>query len=252
MTLETTIGNIPIVIVNNHNEVLPYWLEQRNATLLHVDAHSDLAEEGEHHESLTPACSSWFGFAEFICPAVYHEIISSIYWLNPHSTKERLRDFRTVGVNESDGRKIIAELMYINGQNRYIWSPPDDEEEGMLISPQDIQVPDNAPFILDIDLDAFCCNQPWTVENTDKLYDECVLDYDQRIEETCGVLQILPSPNIITLARSQGDEESNRNLPPHLVSSCFVSPHLVDDVQECLMEHLRRIYNEAPYNTKQK
>jgi hypothetical protein len=163
MTLEMTIGNIPTAIVNNHNEVLPYWLDFRNATLLHIDAHPDLGDLGAHYETLTKDCSDCFGISSFICPAVYHGIVSSIYWMNPHSTERKFLDFGTTLDNEDDRRKIGVKL---SGTGNYYlwamepkWSLSGAAKKSKIITSQEINVPKNNSFILDIDLDAFCCGK---------------------------------------------------------------------------------------------
>ena len=80
-----SILSIPLAIVEEHNQVFPYWMdsEKKNITLLHIDSHDDLADGcrafftpiEEYTESLT--------IGGFICPTVNCGLIKDLFWLQP-------------------------------------------------------------------------------------------------------------------------------------------------------------------------
>ena len=82
-------------------------------------------------------------------------------------------------------------------------------------------------MILDIDLDAFCCNS--SVYNVPENYDG-VTNFEQRIGKTINILSYLMKPSLITIARSIGK------------GGRYVPSNKVDKVQHLLLQGLKKIY----------
>ncbi|MEK6969166.1 MAG: UPF0489 family protein [Nanoarchaeota archaeon] len=257
----TKIAGIPAGIVNNHNEVLYHWVKSgiKGATLFRVDAHSDMDGGSEYQEKLTIKSYLHFHISDFNCPAVYHGIVDSIYWLNPHSESRKLQDLGTVRTEKGRGKiEVILKPSHCEPEPRYGWTYlfPNKKikyfsilEE--VISPKDIKIPTASPLIADFDLDAFCTHKPTSIHNLDSLtcggssdyieiYDTANYDgisgFEKRIAETTEILQQLPKPNLITIARSLGYTRSDNN------RGCYVPHKMVKRVQECLIEKLKQIY----------
>lgn len=239
--IEHRIGNIPVVIVNDHYEAFHYWEKYKlhNATLLHVDAHPDIFDGVMVENPANPELR--LNINDFICPAFHYGIVSSIYWINPHSTD---RFIQYLGSKNNDGAKLLATKEVpahaFESWRRILW----DEEKcgkfdgaGYIYNPHlginvsESQVRNEGDIILDIDLDAFCCDR--AIFNVHINYDG-IKGYEDRIERTIGVLKMLKQPSLITIASSQGAfPDIGRTYVPH---------DLVDKVQECTLERLNGLY----------
>ncbi|MBU0456792.1 MAG: UPF0489 family protein [Nanoarchaeota archaeon] len=242
------LGSVPVIYVNNHDEIYDKWerLKLNNSTLLHIDAHPDtehltlcekLSVNGYKSKPIT-------NVGNFLCPAVYHGIVSSIYWLNPHSKERRLQDLGTTRV-ELRRRKIrakVAPYLNNNGNNlHYQWSNLTDKEivdlrngKGKVIeSASDLIIPKENLFILGIDLDAFCCSQGQTIFHNEK-GNNGVTDYISRIQLTNDLLRQLPIPDFIFIAESQGYGK---------MFDCFVPPTKLKYVKESLELKLGELYS---------
>jgi|SRR3989344_892063 len=228
----TFIGEIKTALVNDHHEAFYWWWKSKlqNVTLFHVDAHDDMRTANVDFKLKAAEDYTQLKIANFICPAVHHKIISSIYWLNPHAEERRLQYFRKPASHFSEREVILREQNY-----NYGWGPDQDEErirdsvwENILMTK--VSVPSDLPLILDIDLDAFCCHRNQTF-GKEQQYDG-VLDFEQRIDETIKTLSSLPKPDLITIASSQGDGKNR----------CYVPTFMVDDVARYLAINLRKLY----------
>jgi len=218
-TLTETKG-ILTAIVQDHNEALHYWQDFADATLLHVDGHKDMSDEAPAFPELLPDYHNYIDITGFICAAVHYGVVSSLYWLNPHSDMARLQD---MGTSKNDlARPTLS--TYI-AHNLILWK----YEKGLVIASDTIKL-GKEPLILDVDLDAFSCNS--YVENVPENYN-ARNGYEKRIKETIELLKTLKRPNLITISRSQG---SDGILWRH------VDPELVDMVQELFIDSLREIY----------
>jgi len=221
------IGGIPTAITDQHNEVFYHWQKHNleNATLLHIDAHHDLFNiAAPFKEKLNDDYYEEVGIASFICAAVHYGIVSSIYWLNPFSSK-RLQDMGSAEPKENR-RKI--ETKVIGG--RIDWASYADKMvmgEGIKITPEDVEFENQ--FILDIDLDAFSWRRR-IISSRLKVRDT-ESGYEERIDQTIEVLRKLRRPDIITITRSQGKR-------------ICVPPEKVDAVQEYLLGKLREVYGK--------
>ena len=160
------LGGIKTIIVDPHNEVLPFWyLNGRPpATLVHIDKHSDTTDFSESLESLLKneeelgrvcnvAYSKYYQTpGSFISAAIFYELISDFYWINLREDsvlrigRRYDRDLKKL-VTEADG-KIVWDVNY------HPRLPPAVElSENEMIS----EIDPTKPLILDIDLDAFEC-----------------------------------------------------------------------------------------------
>jgi hypothetical protein len=216
----TETKGILTAIVQDHHEVLYYWQDFINATLLHVDGHKDMCDEAPAFPELTPDYHEYIDITGFICPAVHYGIVSSLYWLNPHS-RIRLQD---MGSKCDQARPALN--TNIDATYNLIFL---EYEKGLVITPDKIKL-GKWPFILDVDLDAFSCNS--YVENVPENYN-ARNGYKKRIKETIELLSTLRRPNLITISRSQG---------PDGILWRHVDPELVDKVQELFIGSLKEIY----------
>lgn len=220
------IRGIPTAVTDEHNEVFPHWWDSglKDSTLLHVDAHPDMDDGGK--VSVKPKYSL-LDIAQFICPAVYHEIVSSIYWLNPHSSDRRLQD---MGTARNEGRRKLAaktkNYLYLwhGGLNDKIYDAI--HGYGKIIKNNQISMPPEYPFILDIDLDAFCCHRGVYFSHPD------IENYERKINETMFLLKDLREPDLITITGSQAKTERDTYVPPKIVGTVY----------RCLTERLEEIY----------
>ena len=87
-------------------------------------------------------------------------------------------------------------------------------------------------MILDIDLDAFCCERELVEVN--KGYNG-ITGYSRRIDFTLDKLSKLPRPEIITISRSQG-------------AQVYCPSEFVDDVQDKVLMRLRELYGAKELN----
>jgi hypothetical protein len=246
------IDGIPTIATEDHHEVFPFWVTSgiKDATLLHIDAHDDIwdgvytPEFSEHKGELFDIpqhvvdYTRCIDIANFICPAVHIGIVSSAYWLNPLVDEdEQLVDYGTTFFSM---RRDLStcETMHIVGSHISFKMPFYDNSVGMrlpldYVDKDRIKVFSDRPFILDIDLDGFCCGpRPCDVER----HVDIVNGYEQRIEDTGVFLRTLKRPDLITITRSQKTTDDEHGLEP------YVPRDKVDDVQQVLMTELREIY----------
>ncbi len=247
--LNTNIAGIPAGIVNNHNEVLYYWVKSgiTGATLFRVDAHHDLLDYYAYPLSCNLTLKSYkeFSIANFNCPAVQQQIINSIYWHNPHSQERKLQDLGTT--REEAGRRkigvtVVERVLCCSSRQLYIWADTQVRRElyrgiGTVISPTEIKISNGKPLIADFDLDGFCCDAKDSIDFLSRGpyfsgYYDGVFGFEARVDESIAILKQLPKPELITVARSVGHENFQR----------YVPADKVDQVQECLIEKLKQIY----------
>jgi len=194
--------------------------------------------------------------AGFICPAVHYGMISSVYWLNPHSSSKRLQYMGSVSDKKRTLKtKIIKEDPLFKNFNSYTkriaWKSkylqPHKEKKGKVVLPSTLKISDEKPFILGIDLDAFCCDKE--IHNVPKEH-EGVKDYEDRINHTLRILNRIRKPDLITISKSEGQEVKFRFYRPdaidrgnYAISRQFVPNEFLDDVEKKVVRGLENIFN---------
>lgn len=242
---EFEIGNIPAALTIDHNEVYYYWQHSglKNAALVHVDAHSDilggpmpledwlkLGNEEDYYKCLT--------IADFICSAVHYDLLEDVFWINPHSKERRIQymgsknssqfDLRTNIYPSKFGRKIEWRSIHVKEK---IISNLDMVGEGI---------------ILDIDLDAFCCNKE--IENVRCSREHGMIGYEKRINESINLLKELRTrPRLITITQSVGQVVNGvcrRDLVGSMLNETqgYVPLEFLPDVQSKLLTGLQELY----------
>ncbi len=243
------IAGIPVLVVDPHHHVLPFWFEQLQgkgpAHLFHVDAHNDMGwvrYRSRQHPVLPPRDSTSLRDyvineiheGNFICPAVHLGLLQSIYHYNP-----RLKNAADVykGKSVRFREEVSLGVVYRRGVDENIrkihsleWSelssfdhlPP---HRRTRVNSVIHRINGNShPFALDIDLDAFqCLLHPCD----DDLSQEA---YRGRLATMLDVLARMRKPSFITIARSQEP------------SPAYVPPDQVDQIHEDVLAGLRRLY----------
>jgi hypothetical protein len=218
-----TIAGIPTAITDNHNEVLRYW-KGEDLTLFHIDAHSDMADGICYHGNKKNEYYDRIGIANFICAAAHFNIISEVYWLNPHSELKKLQYFG------DEGRSIDTKISIANNIR---WKLINQMISRRLIYDSNIDI--QGDYILDIDLDAFSCKQGFG--NTPPGHNS-EQGYEKRIQETLDTLSKLKPPKLITIARSIGFLD---NTCGDYVE-CFIPHDNLDEVEELTLKGLKELY----------
>jgi len=274
---QTTIGQIPVAITDDHNEVYYYWQDWKvqDAVLFHVDAHPDTNRGAPPlDELLVRELGDRLNYFlcldlnNFVGAAFYDGICSSMYWLNPHS--ERRLQYMGSNLLEEKERCLWAYLSrrYLNYEHIVLRADPllfdeDNNYQGIVKKPGELSFNDGQQLLLDFDLDAFCCSTA-DIAGVPKAYraGKCgVQNYTQRIEETLEILAGLGKiPTGITITRSSGKRiefispfmEVTRRCGTrkwddtlgryYFQTNNFVPPELVAQVEKQLLTGLERLY----------
>lgn len=209
----SSVGTIPTVVTSDHHYVLMHWGGLNDADLLHIDGHADMSDG----PSIKSANGRYLNIANFICAAIHDGVISRVYWLNPHSS---MRPLQYLGSADNEL------TTWTNMDNGIYWFRRDIESgDGEPVARLSLRP--EKPFIVDIDLDAFCCNK--RVHFTYSDY-EGISNYERRIDNSMRLLSNSKRPDLITVIRSHGNHEK------------YVPSDKVDDVQEYLFAGLREVY----------
>lgn len=239
-------------IVDQHDEVLDIWrnLGIKDALVLHVDAHSDIAG-GVSVDLVNGQIEDTYSSIEnFLTIASYEGVIDNLYWLNPHHNNDRVK-LQYVG-SKGDLENTLDVVLEKHDEDigHLNWVNPDNfgdlyrETTFQKLKLDAIKYHGN--LVLDIDLDAFCAdttpiNGKIVHNMTGNHYDlDYVKNYDgsigwkQRVDETITMLKGLDcNPRLITIARStHGMSEDNS----------WVPIDKVDQVQEYLLDRLHELY----------
>ena len=211
---------IPTYVTEMHNENFRYWMQLRNATMFRIDAHDDFSDYVPYQEVIDGKYYRRLTIGNFNCAAVHYGIVSNIYWLNPLKKERRLLD---MGSNKDSLRTFVGGgyIKWVNGWGRF-------KDCLRIIRPDQIMISEN-PFILDIDLDGFCCiERGYDAQN----FHHPNHGWEQRVDETAELVRGLKRPDVITITRSQGEADYLQ----------YVPLGLVDDVQARTLEKLAEIY----------
>lgn len=238
-----SIANIPVAETSAHNEVFYYWQHSglKNSLLLHVDAHSDIYDGAPFKEKLFENYFKKLNVANFICPAKVYGFIDDVFWFNPHKPENKLVLLEnSLKIEKKDTFPFLSKLFFGETLSWAYGNSHYDLQIANLIFDEDLFEPVNwlsiknnifeislyQPFILDVDLDAFCLDMPG------RSLIRCEIDnYEQRIDETIDLLSSLKKPDLITITTSQEPDY-------------YVPPYLVKEVKDLFYDKLKTLYND--------
>jgi len=236
------------VIVDSHNEVLPYWFEEyllhkRPLVVVRIDQHHDMnpecpvlpAREGrqlfDYVKKIMPHISEYakrkLNEGNFTCPAFHYGIVGALYHLNPRVDKidaygrvlnGEFRDSpKTKKKSDVNGWKRTDLIVWDSGQTRL------RSHCGKAVPvPQSLSLEDfkrdlaegQFPKVICLDLDGL-------YGMDDRGSTEDVLA--KRVERVLAVLECVLSPALACIARSQ-------------TPRAYVPPESVDCLQEIALQ----------------
>lgn len=245
------IGEIPIAITEEHQQVFPYWQTSglENITLIHIDTHDDLSDQDIPNSRLNNDYYKKLGIGNFICPAFHYKIINDMFWISPFTKNhEKFAYIQYLDQSITKTKQIKNKIKWAdtnfnpNSESFY-------EKEGKLGKVLTIKEfekhfkNDNnngRSYILDIDLDAFAkeiYGHRDIVETIKALNPGIGIEgWRKRMKETKNLLKKIPKPHLITITRSQGEKP-------------YVPSHLVDEIQEKTINFLKRLYERRNFGS---
>ncbi len=243
------------IIVDSHNEVLPYWFEEyllhkRPLVVVRIDQHHDMnqecpvlpAREGrplfDYVKKIMPHISEYakrkLNEGNFTCPAFHYGIVGALYHLNPRvNTIDAYGRVLNGEIRDSPKTKKKCTLTGFDRTDLIVW----DSGLTRLRShcgkavpvPQSLSLEDfkrdlaegQFPKVICLDLDGL-------YGMDDKGPTEDVLA--KRVERVLAVLECVLSPALACIARSQ-------------TPRAYVPPELVDCLQDIALQlvELKRI-----------
>lgn len=238
------IEGIPTAITQEHNELFYYWQRFKNATLVHIDAHPDISDNAPYSKRLTKNYYTQLGYTNFICVAIHYGLVSSVYWINPHEAGDVVHDFgSTYGVKGRQWLKTqilqteldISETIRWGVENPdYVINPLGNSLHGCekIITLDEIDIDKDSLFILDGDLDGFCCSLE-KINSRPESYDG-VSGWQERMDETKEKLKRFREPDFIGITRSQGKDTKDK----------YVPLEKVDEVEKAFISSLKEVYSK--------
>lgn len=223
------IAGIDALVVDPHNEVLPFWysLNKTPAVVIHIDDHSDMSAGSRTFDNakseypfadivtVEDYARECLGIESFVSVAMHDGRIGAVYHIAPRHDKirayGRIQEDRFV-----DAPKTTVESGKVKWHDGKSLPSYDELKEDELV--REINGTSH-PIILDIDLDAFHLNQ----------VDSANQPYSTRMEKVIKLLEQLPKPNIITIARSQ-------------TPITYVNPTLVHRLEKDCVNMLQELY----------
>lgn len=235
------------IVVDSHNEVLPYWIKKyieyrRPLIVVRIDKHHDMfsncpllpAREGrsifEHLERIMPDIREYarrrLNEGNFTCPAFHYGIIGSLYHFDPR--KERIDAYgRVYNGYIIDAPKTKMRSLYIGKKriNLIDWDSSKTKlrsQDGKRVpAPKTIRADEleddlaesRFPIVLGLDLDGFCAIDER--DSTRKAIEE-------RLKKAKTLLECVSSPVLACIARSQ-------------TPRAYVPPELVDELEEAAL-----------------
>ena len=251
--VELDINGIRTIIIDPHNEIMPYWFMEflrRKCSLivLRIDAHHDMfhccpalpAREGRerhHHlQRLLPYLESYsrslVNEGNFTCPAFHCGVLGALYHYHPG--RQRLEAYGRASGSETEEPPKTIEKSGTGKERRIFWNGGESDLSGDEASPKTAPLPrrislhdfhsDMAdcrlPIVVGIDLDGL-------YGNSDRGPVEMLLS--KRIEAVRPLLQSVGRPAFICLARSQSPRS-------------YVPERAVDLVQNAALDLVREVY----------
>lgn len=230
-----------IVVVDSHNEVLPYWFEEYLRSklplvIVRIDQHHDMnqecpalpAKEGrplfDYLAKIMPYIYEYakikLNEGNFTCPAFHYGIVGALYHFNPRENKIDAYG-RIFGEEVKDAPKTAVMSRIINGKriNRIIWDAALTRlrhQGGKAIPvPQKLQLGTFKEEIEESRLPlAICFDLDGVYGTGDSGQAEEVVG--KRLERVKAVLDCISSPVLACIARSQ---KPRTYVPPGLVDS---------------------------------
>ena len=251
--VELDINGIKTIIVDPHNEILPYWFMEflrRKYSLiaLRIDAHHDMfhccpslpAREGRerhHHlQRLLPYLESYsrslVNEGNFTCPAFHYGIIGALYHYHPG--RDRLEAYGRASGSETEGTPKTRVKSGPGGSRWIFWDGRESDLAGDEPSPKTAPLPRRIS-LHDFQRDMEDCLNPVAVGiDLDGLYGnddrgpvEMLLR--KRIGGLRAVLQSVCRPAFICLARSQTPRS-------------YIPARAVNLVQKAALGLIREVY----------
>ncbi|MFH1275768.1 MAG: UPF0489 family protein [Candidatus Woesearchaeota archaeon] len=234
------ISGIPTTVVDPHNEVFPAWVgyrigQKQPAILLRVDNHLDMASGAwtfEHFQKKSDTndidiyAKCGMRISEFTIPAVHYGIFGAVYCFDPR--EDGVVSFGSF----SNGHFVNTPKAVIDG-NVLRW------EGGGLFNPigRYLSIKQlitelkgySGPLVLDNDLDGYACVDDEDLDQHEEL--SARLLWENRFDNTMNLLEQLPTPGLITIARSQTPQ-------------IWTSPGLIDFLEEKTISTLRKLYKK--------
>lgn len=255
---EHLIGGIRTIIVDPHNDIMPYWFREflsskRRLIAVRIDEHHDMfhccpalpAREGRERfqfvARLMPYLQNYsrrlVNEGNFTCPAFHCGILGALYHFRPSEN-------RIYAYGRVSGQEIIKaprtreqNLPAFSGKDRKRWILWDDETDSQnresvspKASPKPLQISQNdlkrdledcsLPIAVGFDLDGLYCNGDWAPP--DKVV-------GRRLASARRVLESVDRPVFICLARSQTPRS-------------YIPADLVDKLQDAALGLIKEIY----------
>ncbi len=223
------IAGIETLVVDSHNEVLPFWynLDRTPAVVIHIDDHSDMSAGSRTFDNakreypyakivtIEDYARECLGIESFISVAMHDGKVGAVYHIAPRH--DRIRAYGRIQKDEFiEVPKTAVESGKLKWNDGKSLPSYDELQEHELV--HEINGTSH-PIILDIDLDAFHLNQVDSPEQP----------YSTRMDKVKNVLQKLPKPATITIARSQ-------------TPTTYVNPMLVHKIQTDCINMLQELY----------
>lgn len=237
------ISGIDTVIVDPHNEVLPFWYlkDKPPATLIHIDRHADTLDCAESLESISDRLGKtnvdsvgyakyYHNVASFISAAIFYQLVSSVYWINP--IKYQILEFGRK--RKEDDLKSLVTM----ADGKIVWDvdcyPRVPHVTTVSFDEMKEDINGKSPIILDIDLDAFECvdDKDYKIKNYKSLGLYSLLRRSIGVSkrfEILAKLSNLPKPERITIARSQTPQT-------------YVPSSKVNYLEQKVIEELNKVY----------
>jgi len=249
------------VVVDSHNEVLPYWFKEYLGlklplVIVRIDQHHDMnqecpalpAREGrqifDYLAQIMPCVSEYakrkLNEGNFTCPAFHYGIVGALYHFNPRGMKIDAYG-RVSGGDIIDAPRTTLMPSIIDGNriNKIIWDKTLTKLR--LHGGKVIPVPQNLHIDLfknDIDESRFpvaiCFDLDGICGINDKRQTEEIVS--ERLERVETVLDCISAPIFACVARSQ-------------TPRTYVPPELVDHLQQIVLALIERkclsLYNQV-------